>query len=436
MTLLLRALAVATALAALSACASVDERPAVCRLARGPDGMGGTGATTDVLTRLVAADRGMGGTGVSGADNRGMGGTGVVARNGDRGMGGSGIIGVVTGFGSICVNGYEIALADTTKVTIENLPAAAGDIRLGHVVEVEAFKDKGQLTALAVNVRVAVAGPVESVTPDGVTAVIAGQTVRSTALAPRWDFARLKAGDWVAVSGLRRGDDVVVATSLAVLPEAGPQAGRDVLVAGPVRIDAEGRRRIGGMALADSKLADTKLTEGQNAVARGAVMGATLVTGTVLAELPPEFTTRVANLSVAGFATALDSSQIRIGTITAGIAQSTLAGVLRTDLGGQVVQLEGSFGALGVTGGVAGGVAGGLAGVLAPERIFVPDRPQDGSVFTFTPGGINQGGSVITIAPGRVDPTPVRPDLVPGTVGGTPQSPPTRPDMSGATLRP
>lgn len=407
----LSSLTAIAALIALSACASIDPRPAVCRMVRGPDGIGGTGATTDVLTRLVAADRGMGGTGIgsggiSGADNRGMGGTGVVAQNGDRGMGGTGIIGVVTGFGSICVNGYEIELAESTKVTVENLPAAQGDIRLGHVVEVEAANQGGKLTAAAVNVRMAVAGPVESVAPDGVTAVIAGQTVRSTALAPRGEFARLQPGQWVAVSGLRRGDDVVVATSVAALP----QAGREVLVAGPVRIDPDGRRRIGGMTLQASQLAS-----GQVAVARGTLANATLVAGTALAELPPEFTTRVASLSVEGFATALDSRQVRIGAITAGITQSVLASTLRTDLGGQVVQLEGRFGVVGVSG-----------GVLAPDRVLLPDRPLDNR--------LPDQGPIITLTPGRIDPTPVRPDLIPGTVGGTPQSPPTRPDMSGASL--
>lgn len=415
---LFRALVLGTALAALAACASVDERPAVCRVVRGPDGIGGTGASSDVLVQLVS-DRGMGGTGVTGGDNRGMGGTGVMARNGDRGMGGTGIIGVVTGFGSICVNGYEIDLADSTKVTVENLPAAQGDIRLGSVVEVEAIPQGGKLTAAAVNVRMAVAGPVESVAPDGVTAVIAGQTVRSTALAPRAELARLRVGEWAAVSGLRRGDDVVVATSVVTLP----QAGRNVLVAGPVRIDPDGQRRIGGMTLAESTLA-----AGQAAIARGTLANATLVTGVTVAELPPEFTTRVASLSVAGFATALDSTQVRIGTITAGVTQNMLAGAFKTDLGGQVVQLEGSIGAIGVTGGIAGSV-------LAPDRVFLPDRP-DAGVFTFSPKTTNPGGSIITIAPGRVDPTPVRPDLIPGTFGGTPQSPPTRPDMSGATLKP
>lgn len=411
---LLRALVLGTALAALWSCASGDRRPAVCRVVRGPDGIGGTGtAATDVLTRLVAADRGMGGTGIgsggaSGADNRGMGGTGAVARNGDRGMGGTGIIGVVTGFGSICVNGYEIELAESTRVTVEDLPAAQGDIRLGHVVEVEAVNEGGRLTAAAVNVRMAVAGPVESVAPDGVTAVVAGQTVRSSALAPRGEFARLRVGEWVAVSGLRRGDDVVVATSLAALP----QAGRDVLVAGPVRIDPDGRHRIGGMALADSKLA-----AGQTAVARGTLAGATLVAGTALPDMPPDFAARVANLSVEGFATAVGAGQVQVGTITAGITQNVLASALRADLGGQVVQLEGRFATVGV-----------LGGVLAPDRVLLPDRPLDSR--------LPDQGPVITIAPGRIDPSPVRPDLIPGTVGGTPQSPPTRPDMSGATLKP
>ncbi len=390
----LRGVFLASALLALTGCAAFDTRPAVCRLQRG-DGIGGTGIQSDVLLRLVAADRGMGGTGIS--DHRGMGGTGVVAQNGNRGMGGTGIIGVVTGFGSICVNGYEIEMADSTAVTVENLPAAAADIKLGQVVEIEAFKPDGKLpaknlTAASVNVRMAVAGPVSSVGPDGTTAVIAGQTVRKSALSRA---AQFNVGQWVAVSGLRRGDDVVIATSIETLP----QAGREVLVAGPVRMDLDGRRRIGGLMVAASQL-----TAGQTAVVRGSGQGATFVASAVRTELPPDFTTRVATLSVEGFATAMDAGQIRIGSITAGVTQKVLAGALRTDLGAQVVQLEGRLNPI---------------GVLAPDRVIVSVRPLDGVQITrperleLLPG---TGGSIITILPGRPV-TPERPDMVPGVIG-------------------
>ena len=387
-----REVALASALLALAGCAAIDGRPAVCRVVRASgDGIGGTGVESDVLLRLVAADRGMGGTGISG-DTRGMGGTGVMAQNGGRGMGGTGIIGVVTGFGSICVNGYEIEMAESTTVTVENLPAAVGDIKLGQVVEIEAFKPDGKLTAASVNVRMAVAGPVSSIGPDGTTAVIAGQTVRKSALSRASQF---NVGQWVAVSGLRRGDDVVVATSI----EALARPGREVLVAGPVRMDTDGRQRIGALMVADSKLLN-----GQTAVVRGETQGATFVASAVRTELPPDFTTRVATLSVEGFATALDASQIRIGSITAGITKDSLAGALRTDLGAQVVQLEGRVNPI---------------GVLSPDRVIVSIRPMDGVQITrperleLLPG---TGGSVITILPGRPT-TPERPDMVPGVIG-------------------
>ena len=67
---------------------------------------------------------------------RGLGGSGYTTE--ERGIGGSGIVGVVTGFGSICVNGYEVELTDRSVITVENRPATAADIRLGHVVVVEA----------------------------------------------------------------------------------------------------------------------------------------------------------------------------------------------------------------------------------------------------------------------------------------------------------
>ena len=47
------------------------------------------------------ADRGIGGTGAPAALS-------AASRTADRGIGGTGIIGVVTGFGSIFVNGLEI----------------------------------------------------------------------------------------------------------------------------------------------------------------------------------------------------------------------------------------------------------------------------------------------------------------------------------------
>ncbi len=52
------------------------------------------------------------------ASDRGIGGTGAPASGpviSDRGIGGTGIVGVVTGFGSVFVNGLEVAYIPWTR---------------------------------------------------------------------------------------------------------------------------------------------------------------------------------------------------------------------------------------------------------------------------------------------------------------------------------
>ena len=44
-----------------------------------------------------------------------MGGTGTTALGGPPGLGGTGIVGVVTGFGSVCVNGMRLQMAGAYK---------------------------------------------------------------------------------------------------------------------------------------------------------------------------------------------------------------------------------------------------------------------------------------------------------------------------------
>ncbi|WP_448190432.1 DUF5666 domain-containing protein [Azospirillum sp. sgz301742] len=157
----------------------------------------------DVTNRT--ADRGIGGTGIRSAD-RGIGGTGI--RTADRGIGGTGIVGTVTAFGSIWVNGLEVALPPSAAVRIEGHPVPASAVQLGHVVAVTAGPaDAGMdFSAATVEVRYAVAGPVETAR-DGVLTVL-GQRVESggalLAVEPR-------PGVWVAVSGLRRPDGSIAA---------------------------------------------------------------------------------------------------------------------------------------------------------------------------------------------------------------------------------
>lgn len=142
------------------------------------------------------ADRGIGGTGA--VADRGIGGTGgpVFA---DRGIGGTGIVGAITGFGSICVDGKEVALAPDSAVTIDGAAARPADLRVGQVVALTATDRGAMLGTDHVAAFHQVSGPVSAVGPDML--VVAGQMVRldGRAALPR----QLRPGDFVAVSGLR-----------------------------------------------------------------------------------------------------------------------------------------------------------------------------------------------------------------------------------------
>ena len=165
-------------------------------------------ARTLLLTLLLAAGRGP--TPSPGRDDgqadRGIGGTGVSVA--DRGIGGTGIVGTVTAFGSVWVNGLRVDLPPTTAVRIEGSPAQPGDVRIGQTVAMTAAPGGPTgLTARTLEVRFAVAGPVDRTTAGG--ALVLGQRID---LAEAEGTTALTPGRWVAVSGLRRPDGVIDAS--------------------------------------------------------------------------------------------------------------------------------------------------------------------------------------------------------------------------------
>jgi hypothetical protein len=161
-------------------------------------------ARTLLLTLLLAA--GCGPTRDDGLADRGIGGTGVSVA--DRGIGGTGIVGTVTAFGSVWVNGLRVDLPPTTAVRIEGSPAQPGDVRIGQTVAMTAAPGGPTgLTARTLEVRFAVAGPVDRTTAGG--ALVLGQRID---LAEAEGTTALTPGRWVAVSGLRRPDGVIDAS--------------------------------------------------------------------------------------------------------------------------------------------------------------------------------------------------------------------------------
>ena len=165
--------------------------PAVCRV--GPDG-----------ARPVA-DRGIGGTGAP------------AVQSADRGIGGTGIIGVITGFASVCVAGEEVALPAGVPAQVDGKPASLDDLRAGQVVALQAAGPAGSLLAREIVVRHVVIGPVQAAR-DG-TLTVAGQNIVVGNAGGSATYA--PPGQFVAVSGFRQPDGVIVATRIDPAP-SGP----------------------------------------------------------------------------------------------------------------------------------------------------------------------------------------------------------------------
>lgn len=174
------------------------------------DGIGGTG--------ISMAAGGIGGTGIK--RDGGIGGTGL------RAQGDLGIIGIITGFGSICVNGLEVHYGPDTPVVAYGRAAQPDVLAIGQVVAVNAIGNAVQIRAQRIQVVDAAVGPVTGFDAAARELQVAGQLVRldeAAVLAP--GVALEKAGN-VRVSGLWRADGTITATRIDAAPDATPSVVR------------------------------------------------------------------------------------------------------------------------------------------------------------------------------------------------------------------
>lgn len=202
---------------------------------RGEEGLGGTGHGTD--------GSGFGGTGLFGEG--GMGGTGRRAEG--SGMGGTGVVGIITGFGSIRVNGLDLRYSSSTTVTQDGEPVTTGVPALGQVVAVEAEGTGITPRARRIALQSAVVGPVTWMSPRHDALTVLGQNIRL----PRDGFRpglSLKVGGFARVSGLREPGGAVLATRIAKLP-----AGGNVSVAGTVDAVSGNTMQLAGLAIETGK---------------------------------------------------------------------------------------------------------------------------------------------------------------------------------------
>lgn len=195
--------------------------------------------------------------------DRGIGGTGAPvslapAITADRGIGGTGIVGVVTGFGSVFVDGIEVAYDNSATVDIDGGVSSVSALRAGQLVVVQADGSVASPYAKTISVRTAVAGRIDALERGSGTLTVAGQTVAVPE--GTWGANQFGMGDWVRVSGLRRDDGTIVASRLDTAPAGG------LLARGQVGRDDSGVR-VGNLPLSGAVAASVK--DGQYVVVTG-----------------------------------------------------------------------------------------------------------------------------------------------------------------------
>jgi hypothetical protein len=126
--------------------------------------------------------------------------------------------GVISGFGSLHVNGIQYA-TDGATVTMDGMPATVHDLKVGMVVTVtgKVNDDHTAGSATRIDFSDLLQGPVSAIDPAAGTITIYGQTIRvdnDTFFTHFSGLAALNAGDIVEVSGIVDCFGVIWATHL------------------------------------------------------------------------------------------------------------------------------------------------------------------------------------------------------------------------------
>jgi hypothetical protein len=180
----------------------------------------------------------------------------------ERGIGGTGIVGVITGFASVCVDGLEVAYDNSAKVDIDGTEGTPSALRAGQIVVIQAKGSTATPVAQTISVRRQVTGRIESIELGTGTLTIAGQAV--SVPAGTWGADTVRLGDWVAVSGLRRTDGMLIASRLDLAPAGA------MTVRGQVTREGD-TARIGELVLNGAAAADLKT--GQYVIVSGQYVG-------------------------------------------------------------------------------------------------------------------------------------------------------------------
>lgn len=296
-------------------------------------GLGGTGAP---VAGATPDPGGIGGTGQTALQRPGLGGTGQVAEGG---LGGTGIVGVVTGFGSICVNGLKVDYAPDTPVQQDGRPVPQSALAVGQVVALQAQGQGAQLQAQRIAVLDAAVGPLGTVDAASGRFTVMGET--ATALVPA-DLAGLSPGQWVRVSGQRLASGEIRATRVQATPPA------SAWVSGTLSRTASGSWQVGRTPLVPGSAnlpTATATAIGQEVGVHGVWTGDRLQADTITLRPTRSALGPVSDVVLQGYVHGVSGRELTLGfeTLTLSKVLQVLGGPLEALRTGQPVLVRGQW---------------------------------------------------------------------------------------------
>jgi hypothetical protein len=321
-------------------------------------GIGGTGVVANGCgvggTGHSSTKEGIGGTGHA-VPNSGVGGTGMMASKGgiggtghlqgEGGIGGTGIVGIITGFGSIWVNGLEVQYDAKTPVADNAVIATANDLAIGQVVTIEASGSNNEFKANKISVVDAVAGQITSIDTNTGKLIVLGQTITLSSKTIMHDQhnqanqLKLNVGDYIKVSGLRLANGDIKASRIAqttIIAEPN--------LVGPVTGKSGNVIEVYGLKIVTTSSAN--LSIGQEVIASGKQVGETLLAREIKPSPTSELFGKTEQIRLQGYVGESSSGgQIKVGNLDVVLSAQSISpqGKMNELNSGELVQISGHF---------------------------------------------------------------------------------------------
>lgn len=251
-----------------------------------------------ILKKDSQEESGIGGTGFYEQDKSVL----SHLKQGEEGIGGTGIVGVIAGFGSICVNGLEVHYNEMTPIFEDGQTSSKQRLGLGQTVSILAMPNSQDYYAKEIHVLHEVQGKIEAINAaDGIFNVL-GQTVHF----PETLLEELSVGDTIAISGNRLIDGSIEALRVEQL-----LATEKVTLIGTLETDAANRFYIGKQQLS-LPANQTELHVGNEISVQGVLQNSVLQVENLRQNPRWNFSEKVEQIFMQGYVRQSNTTEINI----------------------------------------------------------------------------------------------------------------------------